>query len=596
MTDAVTSNTASHRLGNIHSIIWRMILPVPLALIAAIAVVWFALPRLIADNATNDAVISNGQVAKQFKIIRGYYTENVVNKVLKNGAMKTSVGHTGDDNAIPAPATMILDLSGLLAKEDIAISLYSPFPFPNRKDRSLDAFQREAWEYLVKNPQATFSRSEPRDGKNIVRVAVADTLTAQSCVTCHNTSAASPKKDWKLGDVRGVLEVASTIDTQLGHGAALSTRIIIGGALFGLLLFCITLMVTRSVTKPIGGLVSAMKKLASGDFAVILPGLGRKDEIGSVAEAVELFKAKAIERARIEAEAEEMKSRQAAAARQTEMRRLADDFQSTVGTIVDGVSSASTELETAAGSLSKTAETTQQLSNSAASASEEASTNVQSAASASEELAASVNEISRQVQESSAIAEQAVKQAERTDANIVGLSNAATRIGEVVQLITDIAAQTNLLALNATIEAARAGEAGRGFAVVAQEVKALAAQTAKATDEISAQIGGMQAATGDAVTAIKEIGGTINRISEIAGTIAAAIEEQGATTQEIARNVQQAARGTTEAATTITKVDRGAGETGLASTQVLASAKSLSGESNRLKLEVDKFLASVRAA
>jgi hypothetical protein len=134
MTDAVTSNTASHRLGNIHSIIWRMILPVPLALIAAIAVVWFALPRLIADNATNDAVISNGQVAKQFKIIRGYYTENVVNKVLKNGAMKTSVGHTGDDNAIPAPATMILDLSGLLAKEDIAISLYSPFPFPNRKD------------------------------------------------------------------------------------------------------------------------------------------------------------------------------------------------------------------------------------------------------------------------------------------------------------------------------------------------------------------------------------------------------------------------------------------------------------------------------
>jgi methyl-accepting chemotaxis protein len=278
------------------------------------------------------------------------------------------------------------------------------------------------------------------------------------------------------------------------------------------------------------------------------------------------------------------------------MRRLADDFQSTVGTIVDGVSSASTELETAAGSLSKTAETTQQLSNSAASASEEASTNVQSAASASEELAASVNEISRQVQESSAIAEQAVKQAERTDANIVGLSNAATRIGEVVQLITDIAAQTNLLALNANIEAARAGEAGRGFAVVAQEVKALAAQTAKATDEISAQIGGMQAATGDAVTAIKEIGGTINRISEIAGTIAAAIEEQGATTQEIACNVQQAAHGTSEVATTITRVDRGAGETGLASTQVLTSAKSLSGESNRLKLEVDKFLASVRAA
>ena len=172
MTDAAAPNAPSHRFGNIHSITWRMILPVPLALIAAIAVVWFTLPRLIADNATNDAVISNGQVAKQFKIIRGYYTENVVNKVLKNGAMKTSVGHTGDDNAIPAPATMVLDLSGLLAKEDIAINLYSPFPFPNRKDRQLDPFQREAWDFLVKNPQATFSKSEQRDGKNIVRVAV----------------------------------------------------------------------------------------------------------------------------------------------------------------------------------------------------------------------------------------------------------------------------------------------------------------------------------------------------------------------------------------------------------------------------------------
>ena len=364
--------------------------------------------------------------------------------------------------------------------------------------------------------------------------------------------------------------------------------------MFGLLLFVITLMVTRSVTKPIGGLVGAMKKLATGDFAVVLPGLGRKDEIGAVAEAVELFKAKAIERARTEAEAEETKSRQAAAERRTEMRRLADDFQNTVGNIVDGVSSASTELEAAAGSLSKTAETTQRLSNTVASASEEASANVQSVASASEQLAASVNEISRQVQESSAIAEQAVQQAERTDASIVGLSNAATRIGEVVQLITAIAAQTNLLALNATIEAARAGEAGRGFAVVAQEVKALATQTAKATEEISAQIGGMQAATGDAVIAIKEIGGTINRISEIAGVIAAAVEEQGATTQDIARNVQQAARGTSQVATTITEVDRGAGETGSASTQVLTSARSLSGESNRLKLEVDKFLSMVR--
>jgi methyl-accepting chemotaxis protein len=221
---------------------------------------------------------------------------------------------------------------------------------------------------------------------------------------------------------------------------------------------------------------------------------------------------------------------------------------------------------------------------------------VQSVASATEELGSSVNEISRQVQESSRIAIDAVKQAENTDGRIVQLSHAAGRIGEVVKLITAVAEQTNLLALNATIEAARAGEAGRGFAVVASEVKALAAQTAKATDEIGTQIAGMQSATQDAVVSIKEISQTIGRISEIATTIASAVEEQGAATQEISRNVQQAAQGTSQVAGNISDVNDGASETGSASAQVLASARSLSSDSNHLRLEVDKFLATVRAA
>jgi len=207
-----------------------------------------------------------------------------------------------------------------------------------------------------------------------------------------------------------------------------------------------------------------------------------------------------------------------------------------------------------------------------------------------------VNEISRQVQESAKISGEAVKQARDTDARINALSQAAGRIGDVVKLITAIAEQTNLLALNATIEAARAGEAGRGFAVVASEVKQLASQTAKATDEISTQIAGMQTATQESVAAIKEIGGTIARISEIASTIAAAVEEQGAATQEIARNVGEAAKGTAQVASNITDVNRGAGETGSASSQVLSSAQSLSSESNHLKAEVDKFLSTVRAA
>jgi methyl-accepting chemotaxis protein len=285
-----------------------------------------------------------------------------------------------------------------------------------------------------------------------------------------------------------------------------------------------------------------------------------------------------------------------AAQRKADMHKLADEFQAAVGNIVDTVSSASTQLEAAANTLTKTAEVTPDLTGAVAAASEQASANVQSVASSTEEMTASVDEISRQVQESSRIAGDAVNQAQRTDARINELSQAAGRIGDVVKLITAIAEQTNLLALNATIEAARAGEAGRGFAVVASEVKQLASQTAKATEEISAQITGMQTATQDSVAAIKEIGGTIGRISDIASTIAAAVAEQGAATTEIARNVGHATKGTTQVAISITDVNRGAGETGTASAQVLASARSLSAESRHLRSEVAKFLSTVRAA
>lgn len=360
---------------------------------------------------------------------------------------------------------------------------------------------------------------------------------------------------------------------------------LVGSAMFSVL----------SIARPIRRIGDVLLQLAGGNKAVEIPYTRRGDEVGDNARAAQTFKENLIRIEQMEAEQRNLEAA-AAAQRKEEMAQLAGVFEAAVGGIINSVSAASQQLEAAAGTLSGTAEETQQLSGMVAAASEEASTNVGAVASAAEEMSTSVVEIGRQVHDSSRIAGEAVRQAERTDVRINELLKAAGRIGDVVKLITAIAEQTNLLALNATIEAARAGESGRGFAVVASEVKALAAQTARATEEISAQIAGMQSATEDSVGAIKEISATIARISDISTTIAATIEEQGAATAEIARNVSEAAKGTVEVADKIAQVSHGASATGAASGQVLASARSLSSESNLLKTEVEKFLNTVRAA
>jgi len=354
-------------------------------------------------------------------------------------------------------------------------------------------------------------------------------------------------------------------------------------------------LIITNLARPIERMKLSIIDLAEGRTDREIYGTGRADEIGEIAAAVHVFKQNILDADRLRTEQAESEKR-AAARRKQEMLRLADQFQESVGRVVDTVSAASAQLEVAAAQLTMNAASTQDLSGTVASASEQTSVNVQGVAAASEQLSSTVREIGRQVHESSAIAEDAVSQAARTNENVIELSQAAERIGAVVELINQIAGQTNLLALNATIEAARAGEAGKGFAVVAQEVKALAAQTAKATNEIGSQIQSMQASTRQSVDAINSIATTINRISGVSSAIAAAVEEQGATTQEISRNVVEAAKGTSDVASSITAVSQGASETGSASAEVLASAKSLSGDSRTLKAEVERFLAMVRAA
>ncbi|MGF7172511.1 methyl-accepting chemotaxis protein [Azospirillum doebereinerae] len=356
----------------------------------------------------------------------------------------------------------------------------------------------------------------------------------------------------------------------------------------------ISLALTRGITRPVNAMTDAMGRLAGGDTTVEVPAHGRRDEIGAMAAAVVVFKANAIERLRIEAEQDA--ERTVKERRTAEMDRLVKGFDATVSRVLGNVASSATELSHTAGSMATLAERTNLQSTASAAAAEQTTANVQTVAAATEEMAASIQEIGRQISQSTAITTQATRQAQETTEQVRGLALATDRIGEVVKLIQDIASQTNLLALNATIEAARAGEAGKGFAVVASEVKQLANQTAKATEEIAQHIAGVQGATQATVSAIDGIGQTITTINQITSTIAAAVEEQNATTGEIARNVQQAAQGTQDVSTNVAQVNQAATQTGTAAAQVLDASNALSRQAETLRHEVETFLADVRAA
>ena len=353
-------------------------------------------------------------------------------------------------------------------------------------------------------------------------------------------------------------------------------------------------LTNRSIVPPILKMVGAMGQLAGGNLSVEIPATDNKDEIGLMARAVLIFKENMIK-------AKELATKEAAAigervARAARVNDLTTQFDSDISMILKSVASASTELQTTAGSMTATAEETSNQATAVAAATEEASTNVQTVAAAAEELTSSVTEIGRQVTQSSQIAQKAVTEAARTNATVESLSNEAAAIGDVVKLINEIASQTNLLALNATIEAARAGEAGRGFAVVASEVKSLAEQTAKATDQIGARISSIQISSKEAVGAIQGISGTINVMNEIAAAIASAVEEQGSATQEIARNVQQAALGTNEISSNVQGVQQAAADTGAAAHQVLEASTELSRQSESMRSQVESFLSNIKVA
>jgi methyl-accepting chemotaxis protein len=473
----------------------------------------------------------------------------------------------------------------LLAKwinnTDKARKAYEPLIITAEERALYDEFSAYWAEYLagVKEVLALSRKNEDKEAKLLHAKASlagvhADETLQKDVLLNKGADAAGSQAEQSFDDAIKMVLASLLLAIILGIGAAI--------------------LLVRDVSAGIRSIVAPMQALGNGDLTAQVPHQSETTEIGSMANTLQVFKDALVakkasdEAAAIDADAKIRRGQR--------VDNITREFETLIGELVGSLSSASTQLEASAGNLTSTAERAQKLTTVVAAASEEASTNVRSVASATEEMASSINEIGRQVQESARMATDAVDQARKTNDRVSELSKAAARIGDVVELINTIAGQTNLLALNATIEAARAGDAGRGFAVVASEVKALAEQTAKATGEIGQQISGIQVATEESVNAIKEISGTIEKLSEISSTIASAVEEQGAATQEISRNVLQAAHGTQQVSSNVTDVQRGAGETGAASSQVLSAAKSLSGDSNRLKLEVGKFLNAVRAA
>lgn len=553
------------------SILFKLAVPIPVVIVISLALAWVLVPRSMSQNAISAASESALQTVNQFKKIRGYYTKYVIADVKGSGTVKPGIDHKDDPSVIPLPATFVHDVSGLLAEEQTTVGLYSAFPFPGRADRELDPFMQEAWDYLVANPEESYQAVEERDGQTFLRVAVSDQMVSQVCVACHNSLASSPKTDWQLGDVRGVVEVRQDITAGLAGAQALTLKLLAGLVVLGLLLTALALWVGRSVVRPIDDICDDMEAIAGGDFLRAVNSSKRGDELGKIGRTLrrvqkDLTKANAAESERLRDQQVQRTvfenlqnglrnmsqndfTQPITADFPPEFERLRQDFnqtQETLGATLQQVVHAANNIQGGASGISSASDNLSQRTESqaatleeTAAALDEMTASVSSAADGARNVENAMQKAQGEAQSNHAVVQDAMSA-------MGDIAESSSQISEIISVIDDIAFQTNLLALNAGVEAARAGEAGRGFAVVASEVRALAQRSSDAAMEIKALISNSSQQVERGVGLVQEAGGALESIisrvsdvSELVSGIASGASEQSTGISEINSGMTQ---------------------------------------------------------
>jgi methyl-accepting chemotaxis protein len=639
------------------SLTTKILVPLLLVLTTGIGLTILYQERAARQNAINQSIASAENTIAQYKALRSYYTEHVVAKAKQQSDLKVSYDHKRRQDAIPLPATMIHDLSEELSKDSsgLRLRLYSQYPFPHRKDRVLDDVAQEALRHLQARPDEPFVRVQGNPGQEVVCVAIADLMSSQACVTCHNSHPDSPKMDWRLGDVRGVLEVQTPITNELSQAAAASRNAALIATVCGVTTFTVIWLVIILTRRRLNRAVGVLEAVAAGDLNQRVGFTGR-DEVGRLAGAVDhavakLREAEAVRQERQqEVERQQREKQQAEAARRQEMeqqqrekQQQSDELRSKVDSLLRVVNAAaagdltqeipvqgedaigqvgrglsrffatlrqsiqgiaqnavalagaSEELTATSSQMACNAEETSVQAKVVSTSSEQVCENVQTVAARVEAMDIGIRQVAGNANNAATIAKQAVEMTERTKEIINELINSSTEINKVVKLISAIAKQTNLLALNATIEAARAGEAGKGFSVVANEVKELAEETAKATEDIGRKVETIQGTTDGAVQAIQQISHVISQINDISSAIARAIEEHSVTSNEISHNVAEAAQGATEISQNITGVADAAQSTTQGACNTQQAAAELTRMAADLQALVGQFQYEQRA-